>query len=509
MWLERILTRQVALAPDAVALRDAHRELTWRQLQAEVHALAGRIVRQVSEGARVLTMSQNRLEVLVTYLACAAANTVVVPVNADLADSEVSYILDYVEPELAIAQRTSVGRLAGLAPALETWPIEDVPDAVAGWDGTPRLRPAGLDDAFAILHTSATTGHPKGVLTTHRSLQAQAMSWLGDVRPPTGTVYLNASPLFHGSMVIALDYLAAGGTVCVLDRFTPQSCLRALEEWRVAHVLMVPSMIRLLVQTKALQTADLSSVDLIIHTAEPMPESLHNLAVARLGRPLLNTYGLTEGGGPVVTSRSGRLSEPPRHAGARCAGVAMLGVDAEVRTKDGRPAGVGEVGEICLRGEGTMREYWRRPEATAETLRDGWLHTGDLGYVEEDGRLWTVDRRTDLILRGGQNVYPAEIERVLRLSSNVTDVAVVAAPSEAWGHTPWAFVQPVDADSFDEQELLGLAVRELASYKRPSRFLPVEHIPRNPAGKLLRRQMRDRAAAILAEETGRKAATPV
>jgi acyl-CoA synthetase (AMP-forming)/AMP-acid ligase II len=509
MWLDRILTRQASLAPDAVALRDIRRELTWRELRAEVHGLADRLAGLLPRGARVLVMSQNRMEVLVTYLACAAAGVVVVPVNADLADAEVSYIVDYVEPSLAVAQKSSLDRLAGLAPQLPAWPIEDVPAIAAEHSGPPRSRPADLDDPFAILHTSATTGHPKGVLTTHRSIQAQALSWLGDVRPAVGTVYLNASPLFHGSMVMALDYLAAGGTVCVLDRFTPQACLTALAEWRVEHVLMVPSMIRLLVQTKALETADLSSVGLIVHTAEPMPERLHHQAIEKLGRPLLNVYGLTEAGGPVITSRSDGPATTPRHPGARCAGVPMLGVDAVVRTKDGRPAAVGEVGEICLRGEGTMREYWRRPEATAETLKNGWLHTGDLGYLEEDGRIWTVDRRTDLILRGGQNVYPAEIERVLRTSPNVADVAVVAAPSEAWGHTPWAFVQPVDPEAFDERELLDLAVRELASYKRPSRFLTVERIPRNPAGKLLRRQLRDRAAEILAEDGTRRAGAPV
>ncbi|MEU9980228.1 AMP-binding protein [Streptomyces sp. NPDC050856] len=509
MWLDRILARQVSLAPDAVALRDVRRELTWRELRAEVRALAGRLAGRLPEGARVLVMSQNRLEVLVTYLACASANVVVVPVNADLADAEVSYIVEYVEPGLAVAQRTSAGRLASLAPGLEVWPIEEPAAGAAEHGGERHIRTARLDDPFAILHTSATTGHPKGVLTTHRSLQAQALSWLGDVRPPAGTVYLNASPLFHGSMVIALDYLAAGGTVCVLDRFTPQGCLTALAEWRVEHVLMVPSMIRLLVRTKALDTADLSSVGLIVHTAEPMPESLHQEAVRRLGRPLLNVYGLTEGGGPVVTNRSDGPAAAPRHPGARCAGVPMLGVDAKVLNRDGSPAAAGEVGEICLRGEGTMREYWRRPDATAHTLKDGWLHTGDLGYLEEDGRLWTVDRRTDLILRGGQNVYPAEVERVLRTSPNVADVAVVAVPSEDWGHTPWAFVQPAGPDAFDERELLDLAVRELASYKRPSRFLPVERIPRNPAGKLLRRQLRDRAARMLADERNRRAGTPM
>jgi acyl-CoA synthetase (AMP-forming)/AMP-acid ligase II len=484
MWLDRILDRQVVMTPDRIALRDIRRELTWRELRREVDALAALLAAGIPAAERVLVISANRLEVLVCYLACASAGVVVVPVNEDLADPELSYVIGYVEPRLAIASEPARARLAALAPGLPVRAIEEPAPAADNPRRTPRL-----DDTFGILHTSATTGHPKGAVVSHRSLQASALSWLGEPGL-RADVYLNASPLFHGSMVIALDYLAAGSCVCVLDRFTPWNCLQALTRWRVEHALLVPSMIRLLLQTRALASADLSALQLIVHTAEPMPAALREEAAKVLGVTMLNAYGITEGGGQVITFAG--EPGPPLIPGAACAGVPMLGVDARIADSGGRPLPAGEIGEILLRGDGIMQGYWRRPEATGEALRDGWLHTGDLGYLDDGGRFWTVDRRTDLILRGGQNVYPAEIERVLRASPGVADVAVVGAPSQAWGQTPWAFVQPADPAGYDEAALADLAVRELASYKRPSRFIQVEQIPRGPSGKILRRVLRER-----------------
>jgi acyl-CoA synthetase (AMP-forming)/AMP-acid ligase II len=499
MWLDRILDRQATRTPDAVALRDVRRELSWQGLRREVYNLARQLADRFPAGERVLVVSDNRVEVIETYLACGVAGLVAVPVNANLADAEIEYIIGYTGPSLAVAQESSRKRLHALSPDLPSMAIEDL--AALPGDGTPVAdRQPTLDDPFAILHTSATTGHPKGAVIDHRYLQTNVLSWLGDVRPAPGGSYLNASPLFHGSMVIALNNLAAGVTVGVLDRFTPQGCLTALAQWRVQVVLLVPSMIRLLLQSRALESADLSCVELILHTAEPMPATLTDEAARAFRVPLLNVYGITEGGGPVATCRSDEAPRDARFPGATCAGVPMLGVDLRVLREDGELAAGGEIGEVCLHGDGIMREYWRRPEATAQAIRGGWLHTGDLGYLDDDGRLWLVDRRTDLILRGGQNVYPAEIERVLRASPQVADVAVVAAPSPTWGHTPWAFVQPRDPDAFDERELLDRAVGELASYKRPSRFVPVETIPRNPSGKLLRRLLREEAVRIMDEE---------
>jgi acyl-CoA synthetase (AMP-forming)/AMP-acid ligase II len=417
---------------------------------------------------------------------------VAVPVNPALTDPELAAIVESVEPSAAVAEAGFAARLAELFPGLPLMDIADLaelPDADAGFAAAES---SGLADPVLILHTSATTGRAKGVVVDQRSLQANALSWLADVGPRPGTAFLNAGPLFHGSVVIALDHLAAGGTVCVLDRFTPQGCLAALQRWEIEHAFLVPSMVRLLLETKSLAGADLSKLRLLLHGAAPMPAELARQAREMLGVDLQTIFGITEGGGPVHTA----VGEPPV-PGAVCVGVPMLGAGLRITDDEGHQVPAGVIGEIQVSGDGLMQSYWKNAEATVDVLRGGWLNTHDLGCLDADGRVWVVDRRNDLILRGGQNVYPAEIEHVLRQSPNVADVVVVPLPSDLWGQTPVAFVQPVSPERFDEAELLGLCVDGLAPYKRPSHFRPLERVPRNPSGKALRTQLRDSAREIL------------
>ncbi|GAA3203618.1 class I adenylate-forming enzyme family protein [Actinocorallia longicatena] len=492
MWLAGILERNLRRGPDRTALRDVRRNVTWREFDRDVGALAETIGRRASAGDRVLVLSGNRVEVLETYFACAAAGAVATPLNPALTDTEIDGILGPVAPVLAIADAPGLERLARLRPGLPLLPIEDVaelPDASG-----PPPAPVAMDAPAAILHTSATSGRPKGVVVDQRSFALNAFSWMADVGAGEGTVFLNACPLFHGSMVIALDYLAAGATVCVLDRFTPQGCLTALETWRAGHAFLVPSMVALLLETRALAGTRLDALDLLLHGAAPMPPSLADAAAARLGVRLQTIYGITEGGGPALSLRPDDKPAAPPVPGATCAGRPMLGTVARIAGPDDRTLGPGEIGELRLRGDGVMRGYWNEPEATAEALRGGELNTRDLCGIDGDGFFWVVDRRTDLILRGGQNVYPAEIEHVLREASCVADVAVVPAPSNRWGQTPVAFLSAAGPAGIDEAELLRLCVAHLAPYKRPSRFVTVEEIPRNPAGKILRTRLRERAA---------------
>lgn len=501
MWLSHVVRRGLARRPEQFALRDVRRDVTWRALDRDVRALAERLRRDAGPGDRVVVLSANRVEIIETYLACAAAGLVAVPVNPALTDAELSALVAPVEPSAAVADTAGLARLAEAFPQLPRLDIETVaalPDAKESWRGD------GGDPAapVAILHTSATTGRAKGVVVDQRSLQLNALSWIADVRPEPGTAFLNAGPLFHGSVVIALDHLAAGGTVCVLDRFTPQGALTALERWRIEHTFLVPSMVRLLLDTKGLAEADLGALRLLLHGAAPMPAELADEARKRLGVALQTIYGITEGGGPVLSLRpDDPVGEPPV-PGAVCVGNPMLGTRLRILDQNGNEVPAGTVGELHVGGDGLMQGYWHNPDATDEVLRDGLLNTRDLGCLGPDGRVWVVDRRNDLIIRGGQNVYPAEIEHVLRRSPNVADVVVVAVPSTVWGQIPVAFVQPVRPGLFDADELLGRCVAELAGYKRPGRFLPVDRIPRNPAGKALRGELRERAREAVSTTKG-------
>lgn len=521
MWLTDVLDRNRVRHPGGVALRDRRREVTWAALHNEVHAFGRELARRVPDGGRVVVLSGNRLEMIEAYLACAAAGLTAAPVNPALTAPELAGILEGVGPALAVADEAGRARLASEHPDLPTAAIErvaefaaaeragsaasDSPDSAGSAGSTAYADPAApppgsgsLTRPFAIMHTSATTGRPKGVVVDQRSVQLKALSWLAEVDCGPDTVFLNACPLFHGSVVNALAYLGAGATLCVLDDFTPQACLNALEEWRVRHVMVVPSMVRLLLEARALPRTDLKALELVVHAAAPMPADLAERAAAALDAELMTVYGITEGGGPSLALDPRDRPGPPPVPGAACVGVPMLGVGARIVREDGTDAGAGEIGELWLSGDGLMLEYWQNPEATAETLHDGWLRTRDLGCRDEAGFIWLVDRRNDLILRGGQNVYPAEIEAVLLGSPQVADAAVVPVPSEVWGQAPLAFVQPAAEGGFDEAALLALCVARLASYKRPVRFVPVTHIPRSPAGKILRGRLRERAEALAA-----------
>lgn len=503
MWLSDVLERNRVRYPDGIALRDRRRDVTWDALYFEVGAFARELSRSVPLGSRVVVLSGNRLEMIEAYLACAAAGMVATPVNPALTAPELAGIFEGVEPASAIADEAGRTRLAAEHPGLKTVAIEQVAQfaavEAASAQPAPGLpRSATLTEPFAIMHTSATTGRPKGVVVDQRSVQLKALSWLAEVDCGPDTVFLDACPLFHGSVVNALAYLGAGSTLCVLDDFTPQGCLSALEQWQVQHLLVVPSMVRLLLEARGLATADLTALELLVHAAAPMPAELAEQAAAALGAGLMAVYGITEGGGPSLALEPADRPGPAPVPGAACVGLPMLGVSARIAREDGSEAEPGEIGELLLAGDGLMLEYWRDPQATAAVAHEGWLRTRDLGCRDAAGLIWLVDRRNDLILRGGQNVYPAEIEAVLRSSAQVADAAVVPVPSAVWGQAPFAFVQPAAPGVFDERALLALCVAQLASYKRPVRFVAVDAIARSPAGKILRGRLRQHAEDLSA-----------
>jgi acyl-CoA synthetase (AMP-forming)/AMP-acid ligase II len=266
----------------------------------------------------------------------------------------------------------------------------------------------------------------------------------------------------------------------------PQTCLRTVEAWAIEHAFLVPSMVRLLLDTKQVEQTDLSTLRLLLHGAAPMPTDLADDARKVLRVALQTIYGITESGGPVLTLTPRDDPGTPMVGGATCIGLPMTGTVARIRDDAGNDLPPGEIGTLHLSGDGLMHGYWSGDNPIA----DGWLNTGDIAYVDERGYFWIIDRRNDLILRGGQNVYPAEIERVLLDHPSVVDVAVVPAASTLWGQVPVAFVQ---AGNVRQEDLAAHCVRYLASYKRPGRFVLIDAIPRNPAGKILRRLLRERA----------------
>ncbi|HEY4026749.1 MAG TPA: AMP-binding protein [Candidatus Dormibacteraeota bacterium] len=492
-WMAEVLERGRWRWPDRTALLDRERSLTYAELDRRTDALAaGLLGAGLRRGDRVGVLSRGRLEVLETYFALGKLGAAFVPVNYAAVPAETGAMLGRCGVELVIGERDLLDR-AGEALPGRTLAFED--DRYAEWTtGRPcDLPPVDETDVLTILHTSATTGAPKGVVIDHRSLRSMAIGYLAVARPEDDVVWLNGCPLFHGALVQPIIMMAAGATVVVVPSFTPQGCLAELQRTRATHLWLVPPMLRFLLQARGLATADLSALREIVYSAAPMPAELLAQAWERLGCRFRQIYGMTEGGGPMAMAgpEDHRLApgEPPP---ARLpVGRPIPGMRMSVRDDEGRALPPGEVGEVCVRGDGLMQRYLDDPEATRDAIRDGWLHTGDLGHMDDRGFITLVGRSKDLINRGGQKVFPAEVENVLAEHPGVADVVVLGVGDQQWGEVPVACVVP-GQHPVQAADLVALMRGRLSSYKVPVRIEFVTEIPRTPAGKILRRVLRER-----------------
>jgi acyl-CoA synthetase (AMP-forming)/AMP-acid ligase II len=436
----------------------------------------------------VAVLSADRIEVLQTYFAAARIGALFVPLNHSLAAPEVAGVVERVSPRVVVGESAVLARFPGLPGRLVA--LDEPGFAHLGADAAGVVLPEVADtDPVAVLHTSATTGQAKGVTVDQRSLRAIALGWLAVARPDEDIVLVNCCPLYHGSMVVTLTYLAAGATAVLMPGFTPQRGLAAVDKHRATHVWLVPQMLRFMLQAKSSHTADLSTLREVLYGAAPMPPEVYAAAAGRLGCGFRQVYGMTEVGGPFVTLGPDEHPAPGEVGDAIPAGRVVPGMSVRAVGDDGREQAPGAVGEIVVRGPGVMQGYWNDPAATAEvTTADGWTRTGDLGRIDAEGRVHLVDRSKDVILRAGQNVYPSEVERVLRLHPAVRDAAVVGVPDPDFGQVPKAYV--VTEGEADRAALHRHLAAHLAPYKRPRHIEYIEQVPRNPAGKIVKRLLR-------------------
>lgn len=487
MWLAQLLDRNRQCFPDRVALADAYRSVTWSQFHERVHRLArGLAALGVRHGDRVAVLSTDRIEVLETYFAAARIGALFVPLNHSLAAPEVAGIVERVRPRVVVGESGVLRRFPGL-PAGRRIALDEPAFAQLGaGDGGPALPEVADTDPVAVLHTSATTGRAKGVTVDQRSFRSIALGWLAVARPQEDAVLVNCCPLYHGSMVVTLTYLAAGATAVLLPGFTPQRALAAVEAHRATHVWLVPQMLRFMLQARSSRSTDLSTLREVLYGAAPMPPEVYAEAAGRLGCGFRQVYGMTEVGGPFVTLGPDEHPAPGAVGEAIPAGRVVPGMSVRAVDGDGRESAPGAVGEIVVRGPGVMQGYWKDPAETAAiTTPDGWTRTGDLGRIDPDGRVHLVDRSKDVILRAGQNIYPSEVERVLRLHPAVLDAAVVGVPDPDYGQVPKAYV--VTGGDPDQTALQQHLAAHLAPYKRPRHIEYIEQVPRNPAGKIVKR----------------------
>ncbi|MBT2399846.1 class I adenylate-forming enzyme family protein [Streptomyces sp. ISL-100] len=496
-WMTLLLERGRQRYGERIAIRDGERHVTYAELDRRTDSLATALLKLgVERGHRVAVVSHNRLEVLETYFALGKVGATAVPLHYGAVAEEVAAAVQRFEVSAIVGEAGLPGTAdPGAGRPVLLYDSDEYRRAVTCDAALP---PGDIpdDELMFILQTSATTGRPKGVCVDHHSLRSVALGYLTDVRPGPDQVFLHCGPLSHGAMVIPLIYLAAGATVALMRMFSPQECLAAIRRDQVTHLFLVPDMLRFLLKTRGLSSAGPTTLQELIYGAAPMPRQLLLDAQVSFGCGFRQLYGLTEAGGPVVTLPPADHDYTPGEARGRAASIGRATMGTVFRTLDDHehPSPTGRTGELWVRSPAVMRRYWKDPEATAEVLRDGWIRTGDLGTVDEQGYIHLAGRVKDVIFRGGQKVYPAEIEQVLLGHPAVREACVVGVPSDEWGELPVAYVVVSRQDTELTAALRDLARRHLARYKRPEEFRTIPELPRNAAGKIDRRSLRETAA---------------
>jgi acyl-CoA synthetase (AMP-forming)/AMP-acid ligase II len=470
---------------DRPCVADDANDLTYAGFATWVEAVAEQLAEHdVTAGSVVAVMLPNRVELLVAMVAAWRLGAAVTPINPVFTAHEADY-------QIQDAQAVVVVNVGPQAPhgGRPTLPVGELRRTPVGAELPPALTTP--DQTALLIYTSGSTGRPKGVVLNHSNIGAMA-SMMAQHLDITGEDHcLLVLPLFHVNAICVsfLTPMSVGGRLSVLARFQPKGFLEAIGTLRPTYFSAVPTIYAHLVAQPAQVTADTSSVRFAVCGAAPASRELLEATEQRFGFPLVEGYGLTEGTCASTANPASGL----RKLGT--VGVALPGQTVAIMAPDGAIAGVGERGEVVLSGPNVMQGYLNRPEATAEALRDGWLHTGDVGILDEDGYLRIVDRIKDMIIRGGENIYPKEIETVLHGHPAILEAAVVGTPHDVYGEVPTAYVATYPDVTVDVDELLELCRTHLTKIKVPVAIHVLDALPKNPVGKIDKPVLRTRKPA--------------
>ncbi len=496
------LEKRAFLSPKREAFFDGENtRLTFAELAERSHQVGNALLESgVKPGDRVALLLMNGAEFLESFFAIARIGAVVVPLNWRLVADELTFILDDSGTTTLLFGeefRDTVTDIHGRsgATAVERW-IEvgrDAPAAFAtpymAWRDAAPTRPppvgASDDDLLYIMYTSGTTGLPKGVMHTHSTAMWGVLTIAATADLRLGDRYLMALPMFHvGALTPATLNIYLGVSSIVLRAFDPKQAWALIESEAITTALAVPAMLNFMLQVPEREQYNHDSLRWCMSGAAPVPTSLIE-SYAKLGIEIHQVYGLTESCGPACLSDPDSALE---RIGST--GKAFFHTEVKIVGENGETCPPNVPGEVWVRGAHVMTGYWNRPDATAETIVDGWLRTGDGAIMDEDGYVFIQDRIKDMIISGGENIYPAEIENVLMAHEGIREAAVIGQPSQRWGESPFAVVVRADP-KVDEAVVMRWCGEHLARYKLPRGLIFVDEIPRNPSGKILKRVLRE------------------
>ena len=497
-WIQRHAERtpkKLALVDDATG-----RRFTYAEFNERANRLASFLQEQLGlkKGDRLSILAQNSSDYYEILFACSKTGVILNTLNWRLAGPELAYILLDCRPRALIYEAEFAETVGDLRSQIDAEHYIVLDDPAVGGDyiyeqvlaaGSPGGVPEpGLsyNDTWAILYTSGTTGRPKGTQVTYGNFFYNAIGMGAAIDLSSQDINLNVLPTFHagGLGLYAGPIFHTGGTLIVMRAFDPTRLLRLLEEWRVTVLLLVPAIYLVLAQQPDLDEYDLTSIRSWASGGSALPPAVVN-DFARKGIIIQQGFGMTETGPTVfIVTREDAL----RKAGS--VGKPVLHTDVCIMDSDGFTLGPNEVGELCIRGGNVTTGYWNRPEATAEALVDGWLHSGDAAMVDEEGFYYIVDRWKDMFISGGENVYPAEVENVLYQLPAVAEAAVIGVPHPKWQEVGRALIVLKAGETLSEEQVIDHCQGKLARYKIPKSVLFVKALPRNAAGKVLKRELR-------------------
>ena len=493
-----ILVNAAKRFPDRDCVIEGDRSITFAEAHHRADRLAASLIALgLRPGDRVALLAANELEYLEIQVAAMRARLILVPLNFRLAVPELAYIVSDSAPRVLI-HGTGYAEQAAALDVADTFHLgpggtgRPYTELLAADHQAPDPRPA-LDDAAActILYTSGTTDRPKGAIISNRALLARLNMFAIEMGLRPGDVFVQPLPMFHIAAHVSYSFAYIGATNVMVAGFDPPAVLALLERHHATHVLLVPTMIRLLVEHPAMTDAELSSLRLVLYGASPIQPDLLRRALPAFDCDFVQFYGMTETAG-------GSLLRPADHdpEGApellTAAGTDSLSAETRVVDDQDRSVPAGVTGEIVVRGPIVMDGYWNAPEATAEALRNGWMHTGDMGHVGENGYLYVSDRLKDMIVSGGENVYPREVEDVLLQHPGIAEATVIGLPDEQWGERVHALVVPRPDVTVDPAEVIAHCRSQLAGFKAPKTVELTTELPRNATGKVMKRELRER-----------------